>query len=175
MSKTENERSNKCRKPVTGEEDSLLCNGCLHWSHRQCLGLPMKTYQKLSKSQGSWYCKICKNEESCKPPQQQSPKNYTRNDVMTKLEEIDKKYNSLFKQYSEQITINEKLRREVGILKTQINKNEQKELNNNIIIRKPGYWRMRYFFINLMGLIIFIHVVTREGCRGGGVYVTGNV
>ncbi|KAK9891967.1 hypothetical protein WA026_017450 [Henosepilachna vigintioctopunctata] len=63
----------------------------------------------------SWYCEICNNEESRKPPPQQSPKNYTPNDVMTKLEKMDKKYNSLFKQYSEQITIHEELKREVGV------------------------------------------------------------
>ncbi|KAK9879720.1 hypothetical protein WA026_006780, partial [Henosepilachna vigintioctopunctata] len=115
---------NKHWKTVTDEEDGLLC--CLLWSHRQCLGLSIKTYQKLSKSQESWYCKICKNEKSRKPPPQQSPKNYTLNDVMTKLEEMDKRYNSLFKQYSEQITINAKLKREVVILKMQINKNEKR-------------------------------------------------
>ncbi|KAK9875392.1 hypothetical protein WA026_007787 [Henosepilachna vigintioctopunctata] len=112
----QNRRCNKCCKTVTDEDDGLLCDVCLHWRHRQYLG---KTFQKLSKSQKSWYCEICKNEESRKPPPQQSPKNYTLNDVMTKLE--DKKYNSLLKQYSEQITINEELTREVGILKTQIN------------------------------------------------------
>ncbi|KAK9882531.1 hypothetical protein WA026_021878 [Henosepilachna vigintioctopunctata] len=141
MNKSENERCYKCRKTVTEEEDGLLFDGCLRWSHRQCFGLSIKTYQKLSKSQESWYCEICKNEESRKPPPQQSPKNYTLNDVivMTKLEEMDKKYNSLFKHYSEQITINEELKREVSILKTQINTNEQKELNKNIIIQSEPY------------------------------------
>ncbi|KAK9878550.1 hypothetical protein WA026_022622, partial [Henosepilachna vigintioctopunctata] len=115
------------RKTVTDEEDGLLSDGCLHWSHRQCLGLSMKTYQNLSEFQESWYCgEICKNKESPRPPPQQSPKHYSINDVMTKLEEMDKKYNSLFKQYSGQITINKELKSGVGVMKREINKNEQK-------------------------------------------------
>ncbi|KAK9881318.1 hypothetical protein WA026_015444 [Henosepilachna vigintioctopunctata] len=45
----------------------------------------------------------------------------------------------IFKQYSEQITINEELKREVGILKSQKNKNEHKKLNKNMIIHDVPY------------------------------------
>lgn len=63
-----------------------------------------------------------------------SKDNYTNNDIMAKLFEMDNKYNELYKKYEEQLTENQALRKEVQEIKRKLNVKEQEELNNNVIV-----------------------------------------
>lgn len=131
---SENETCDICSKTVADNEEGLLCDKCLIWKHRICLGINQKTYQKISKSPDPWFCSDCqkKNKNQSKP-------NYTINDVMAKLEDMDQKYNSLFQKYQEQIKINEDLKGELRSIQRQLNRNEQRELNNNVILHGIPY------------------------------------
>lgn len=83
----------------------------------------------MAKSTDPWYCDICTNKTK------QQAKDYTLDDVMKKLNEMDSKYQVLFDKYEQQVEINKKLESEISELKSHLNKREQNELKNNIIIQ----------------------------------------
>lgn len=98
-----------------------------------------------------WNCELCKSEvrngKSDSPKNNKnavksldrSKKDYTLNDVMEKLFIMDERQCELMEKYDQQVKINNELRLEIDTLKTQlaneVNKNEQKQLENNIIIK----------------------------------------
>lgn len=126
-----------CNKSVLDDHQALLCDKCNIWKHRECLTMSQKTYQKLSKSKEEWLCSSCISaKDASNHPQ---GKNYTLADVMAKLEEMDMKYKSLFTKYNEQIKVNEKLQEEISQIKRQLNKNEQKDLKNNLLVQGVPY------------------------------------
>lgn len=64
-----------------------------------------------------------------------TPKDYTINDIMRKLMEMDNKYTDLLRKYEDQVKINDVLKAEMLEIKSQLNKeknrNEQNELKKN--------------------------------------------
>ncbi|KAG5894453.1 hypothetical protein JTB14_014900 [Gonioctena quinquepunctata] len=62
----------------------------------------------------------------------------TINDVMEKLQAMEQKYNDLLIKYDDQVSVDNELRREILKIKAkpnwEINKNEQDERKDNIII-----------------------------------------
>ena len=72
-----------------------------------------------------WYCNGCLTK-----PQ----KLVTNNDIMDKLESMERRYNDLLNKYNEQIQINNQLKTEIIEIKSQLNKSEQEELKNNVIV-----------------------------------------
>lgn len=123
-----------CGKRVLDDQDALLCDKCNNWKHRTCMSISQKTYMQISKSKEQWYCGSCKNDS-----RKQQTKEYTINDVMAKLEEMNEKYNNLFTKFEEQAKINKDLQSELTDIKKQLNKREQKELRNNMIIHGIQY------------------------------------
>lgn len=100
---------------------------------------------ELKNSNGERYkCESCKSEVKAASPEISNDKtvneekNYTVNDVMKKLMEMDIKYMELFQKYEEQLVINTELTSEINLVKeklyNEINKNEQNTIRNNIII-----------------------------------------
>jgi len=138
MTETENENCDICKKNVGDQEEGLLCNKCLTWKHRECLNISEKAYQRLAKSKQDWHCNTCKTKAGSKTTEK-SGKDYTIGDVMAKLEQMDNRYNILFQKYNEQKQINNELQNELSEIKNQLNKTEQRELNNNIIIQGIPY------------------------------------
>ena len=71
-------------------------------------------------------------------PLDQMSNQWTINDVMLKLLEMEKRYNDLFVKYEQQVQVNNELRNEVRDLKKQlnreVNRSEQQNLKNNVII-----------------------------------------
>ncbi|KAG5893431.1 hypothetical protein JTB14_017871 [Gonioctena quinquepunctata] len=61
---------------------------------------------------------------------------YTLNDIMKKLMEMDNKYTDLLNKYEEQVKVNEVLKSEILIIKWQLgkeqNKNEQNEMPTKV-------------------------------------------
>ncbi|KAL3265535.1 hypothetical protein HHI36_009740 [Cryptolaemus montrouzieri] len=45
---TESEICGECNKQVTDDEDGLPYYKCLVWRHRNCLGMSVRTYQKIN-------------------------------------------------------------------------------------------------------------------------------
>nr|CAI5824334.1 unnamed protein product [Callosobruchus analis] len=119
-----------CNKVVKNDEDGLLCEQCVVWKHRKCIGMTMKTYVKLSESKSGWNCQACIDENK----QSRAVMSGQLTDIMNKLQEMDKKYDSLLQRYSEQVKINEDLQTEVTEIKNKLNKAEQKLLTNNMIV-----------------------------------------
>ncbi|VEN40705.1 unnamed protein product, partial [Callosobruchus maculatus] len=135
---------NICNKVVSDDDEGLLCDECAIWKHRACLGMAVKTYLKISKSKDNWYCQDCQRNPQGK--MDATSKTYTLNDVMAKLEDMDKKYNRLLtkfneqsERYAEQVKINENLQRELNDIKKSLNKQEQAELAKNIIVQGIPY------------------------------------
>lgn len=126
-----------CNKIVTDEDDGLFCERCSIWKHRTCLGISKKTYQKVSKSKQPWYCSgsKCTTFTGGQNKDQQPKRVLTLEDVMEKLESMDQKYSSLLIRYNEQVEINQRLQHEIREIKSQLNKREQQELKNNLIIQ----------------------------------------
>lgn len=58
---------------------------------------------------------------------------------MAKLDEMDKKHNVLLEKFNEQLKINNDLQEELKLIKQQLNKKEQNELKNNLIIQGVPY------------------------------------
>ena len=129
---TQTEMCDICNLAVTDGDDGLLCEKCLIWKHRGCLSMTQKTYQKLSRSKEAWICENCITNKK-------STKTCTNMDLMKKLEEMDEKYNALFQKYTEQLKINEELKKEIIDIKKDLNRREQRELSNNLIIHGVPY------------------------------------
>lgn len=104
--------------------------------------------QEIKKSQGDrWNCDSCKSEvrnknenigETEENSERKVEKDITLKDIMDKLQIMDQKQSELLRKYELQLKVNEELRNEIDELKNQIaeekNKNEQRELENNIVI-----------------------------------------
>ena len=125
MPNSENSECDICKREVTDNDEGLLCDKCYRWKHRTCLAMSSKTYQKIGKMTDKWYCNGCATK-----PQ----KLVTNNDIMDKLESMERRYNDLLNKYNEQIQINNQLKTEIIEIKSQLNKSEQKELKNNVIV-----------------------------------------
>lgn len=123
---------NICKCKVKDGQDGLLCDKCLVWKHRGCLSMPQKTYDRISKSNQPWHCEPC---EKTKDKNLVKTKAYTIDDVMAKLQDMEHKYNALFGKFEEQLEMNQKLQNELLEIKKKLNKKEQAEINNNIIIQ----------------------------------------
>lgn len=136
---SEKEVCDICDMVVSDDDEGLLCERCLNWKHRACLAMGKKVYQKLSKSSDPWHCDDCRNINANVNSTKKKRKDYTIADVMAKLDDMDKKYNSLFLKYNEQVKVNEELKSELKLIKKQLNNNEQKELNCNITIHGVPY------------------------------------
>lgn len=95
-----------------------------------------KIYQRLSRSTEGWLCPKCVRSGNTVPQVQQKNQNpsYTIDDVMKKLLDMEKNYNSLFQKYEQQVQENLKLKEEIAEIKVMLNRNEQKVLNKNLII-----------------------------------------
>lgn len=138
MPQQEIEICNICNKRVHDDQQGLFCEKCKIWKHRACVGMAQKLYYMVSKSDQPWYCEECIGQDKAKATNsktKQQLKNYTLNDVMEKLETMEQNYNSLCMKFNEQLKTNEKLQAELDTIKKQLNKKEQKELENNLIIQ----------------------------------------
>lgn len=124
---------NICNKKVDDNQDGLLCEKCTIWKHRDCMSMSARTYSRISSSTQPWICDGCQNGNKTKKKEQN--KNYTIDDVMAKLDDMDGKYNALYKKFEDQLKINEKLQNELLEIKAKLNKKEQADLNNNLIIQ----------------------------------------
>ena len=130
---SEKDKCGTCRIIVEEEdEEALCCDGCEVWYHRNCLQINKTTYKKL-KSQDPWLCKQC--EQTKNKAGKGKKKTYTIDDVMEKLNLMQDNYDNLIQKYEEQVAINNELRKELHEIKNQLNNNEQKCLNNNIIVQ----------------------------------------
>lgn len=130
-----------CNKQVLDNQDGLLCDKCNNWKHRTCMSMSQRTYIQIGRSKDTWFCGKCKKEAESEVDNKnkQQNKNFTLNDIMAKLELMDQKYNALFAKFQEQEKINERLLSELSTVKKQLNKKEQNELKNNIIVHGVPY------------------------------------
>lgn len=92
-----------------------------------------RAYEQISKSTQPWYCETCKKAEKNQP--NTSGGMITLEDVMDKLNKMETKYDALMGKYNEQVAINEKLQTDITKIKAQLNKQEQLNLRNNVIIQ----------------------------------------
>nr|CAI5840816.1 unnamed protein product [Callosobruchus analis] len=129
------ENCNICRKKVQDNQDGLLCEKCLIWKHRVCIDMSTRAYEQISKSTQPWFCDPCKKADGDKQKQSTSGSVVTLEDVMDKLIKMETKYDVLMKKYNEQVAINEKLQVDIVKIKSQLNKQEQLNLRNNVIIQ----------------------------------------
>lgn len=130
---------------------AIQCIKCTKWLHCDCINMnkaKLKYYeQEIKNPKGDrWFCDSCKSEvrgnenktEITNKINETSAKEVTLNDIMEKLQLMDHKQTELLKRYEEQLKVNDELRRDIDDLKAQLdeekNKNEQKELENNILI-----------------------------------------
>lgn len=124
---------NICKLRVFDRQEGLLCETCFVWKHRECINMSQRSYARISKSTQPWFCDDCQQRD--KPNKKiNENKTYTLDDVMEKLQVMDQNYTLLFKKFEEQLKINEKLEGELTEIKRKLNKREQAELNNNLII-----------------------------------------
>lgn len=139
---------------------SISCTQCVKWYHSKCVKLSnqqLNHFNKELKQQNGerWVCETCLNIEVMltenrsqnkrKKPEDAEfheeirDKNWSINDVMEKLFDMDRKYNVLWSKYEQQIEVNNTLKLEVADLKKQlsseINKSEQREIKNNAILK----------------------------------------
>lgn len=130
---TNTDKCDICNQIVLDTQDALLCEKCNIWKHRTCMSISSRTYTQMSKSREPWYCTKCKSDD------RKQSKTYTINDVMTKLDEMNAKYNALYMKFEEQLKTNERLQKELVDIKKQLNKKDQKELKNNFVIQGIPY------------------------------------
>lgn len=131
-------------------------------------------------------CESCKKNEvmttvqnvnkiPSKPPKinsndTNSKQEYTLNDIMEKLMDMDNKYTDLLNKYEEQIKVNEILKAEILTIKSQLgkeqNKNEQNELRNNIIVNGVPYDKRENIedIIKKMGEALQVQTVNKLKC-----------
>nr|CAI5823137.1 unnamed protein product [Callosobruchus analis] len=124
------ENCNICRN-----QDGLLYEKCLIWKHRLCIDVSTRTYEQISKSTQPWFCDARKKADGDKQKQSTSGSVVTLEDVMDKLIKMETKYDVLMKKYNEQVAINEKLQVDIVKIKSQVNKQGQVNLRNNVIIQ----------------------------------------
>ena len=53
---------NICNKTVSYGSDSIQCDKCDIWVHRQCNGLNKQTFEYLKKDKSKWFCMVCTKE-----------------------------------------------------------------------------------------------------------------
>ncbi|XP_044755110.1 uncharacterized protein LOC123314062 [Coccinella septempunctata] len=133
-----------CQKGVADEDEAVFCNGCDTWMHRLCINMSQRTYVRISKSSEEWFCDPCIQQQPNKTAKRNKnktttqgigqSKEYTLADVMSKLDDMDKKYNALFIKYNEQIEINKSLQLEVSEIKKILNEREQRDLESTLIV-----------------------------------------
>lgn len=134
--KMPNEYCGICRKLVRDDDEALCCDKCEKWFHRGCQDIGKTEFKKLERSKDPWNCDICKKKvQNSNKIDTKKDKDYTIGDVMAKLLEMENNYNKLFQKYEEQLGINNELKKELQAIKHVLNDNEQKTLNNNIIIQ----------------------------------------
>ena len=51
-----------CNKTVSYGSDSIQCDKCDIWVHRQCNGLNKQTFEYLEKHKSKWFCMVCTKE-----------------------------------------------------------------------------------------------------------------
>ena len=51
-----------CNKTVSYGSDSIQCDKCDIWVHRQCNGLNKQTFEYLKKDKSNWFCMVCTKE-----------------------------------------------------------------------------------------------------------------
>ena len=51
-----------CNKTVSYGSDSIQCDKCEIWVHRQCNGLNKQTFEYLKKDKSNWFCMVCTKE-----------------------------------------------------------------------------------------------------------------
>ena len=51
-----------CNKKVSYGSDSIQCDKCDIWVHRQCNGLNKQTFEYLKKDKSKWFCMVCTKE-----------------------------------------------------------------------------------------------------------------
>ncbi|KAL3288693.1 hypothetical protein HHI36_003127 [Cryptolaemus montrouzieri] len=119
-----------CNQKVLYSHEVILCDECEILKHRQCILMSMKTFRNISESKEPWKCDPCNTEVNAK----KSTKEYSIDDLMEKLFEMDQNCNRLFTKYKEQLQINERIQNELSATKKELNNQEQMGLNNNIIV-----------------------------------------
>lgn len=105
------------------------------WNCEQCSSFEVRKTMLSSENQN----KRKKIDEDQNETSENAEKQWSINDVMSKLLEMDRKYTDLMTKYQQQVDVNNELRTEISDLKkklnNQINKSEQKELKNNLIVK----------------------------------------
>lgn len=146
-----------CNKNCTNAY-ALSCNKCGKWYHTDCVNITkskLSYFERELKNPGGvrWFCLTCDNKNEVRCQQDKTPNAgkqrptsvstdqktyYTLKDVMDKLFTMEKNQSELLNKYEIQLQINEDLKMEINKLKcrldSEINKNEQKELENNIVV-----------------------------------------
>ena len=51
-----------CNKTISYGSDSIQCDKCDIWVHRQCNGLNKQTFEYLKKDKSKWFCMDCTKE-----------------------------------------------------------------------------------------------------------------
>ena len=51
-----------CNKTVSHGSDSIQCDKCNIWVHRQCNGLSKQTFEYLKRDKSKWFCMVCTTE-----------------------------------------------------------------------------------------------------------------
>nr|CAI5818076.1 unnamed protein product [Callosobruchus analis] len=126
---SETDICNICDVLVQESEDGLLCEKCFIWKHRTCLSMSERAYNCISKSSQPWFCEDCKECDATKK-KLTSGKKYTLDDVMGKLNEMDKRYNLLFMKLEEQVRVTEEIKKEVK----RIKENELTRLDSELVV-----------------------------------------
>ena len=63
-----------CHREVKNEHQSLLCDRCTTWSHRNCVGMKKKKYRELMKNENfNWNCPACPEPEDAEPQIEEPP------------------------------------------------------------------------------------------------------
>lgn len=139
------EQCNICKKEVTDNQEALLCDKCKTWKHRDCVSMSQRTYERLGKSGDPWCCPGCTRPAN-RTTKKENTKDPTLAEIMAKLVEIDLKHEELFHKYTdivakyeEQVEVNRAMQTELSDIKKQLNRREQKDLNNNLIISGVPY------------------------------------
>ena len=51
-----------CHKTDSYGSDSIQCDKCDIWVHKQCNGLNKQAFEYLKKDKSTWFCKVCIKE-----------------------------------------------------------------------------------------------------------------
>lgn len=131
-----------CLNVIAKNSYAVICQSCKIWYHIKCVNMSVNRlnaiHKELKNPNGErFYCDACKQSDAGTSASQSSianpSKNYTINDIMEKLINMENQYADLLKKYDTQLKVNEELKSEITAIKLQVTELQNKPTVNHDI------------------------------------------